>query len=74
MAAIAATLRAEAAIANISQAEMARKTGIARSSYRLYEQGKRRPDLVQLARIAEALGVSASHLVGEITRRAEADD
>ena len=68
--AIAATLRAERGIAGFSQAEMERRTGITRSSYRYYEKAERLPDMVALAKIAEALGVSLSRIVGEIERRA----
>lgn len=55
----------------MSQAAVARATGIARTSYRLYEQGERVPDVVQLAQIAEAFGVSFSYLMGEIERRVD---
>lgn len=71
-AATAATLRAERAAAGISQVQVADRTGIARTSYRFYEQGERKPDTVQLAQIAEAFGVSFSYLLGEIERRASA--
>ena len=69
-AAVAATLRAERGVAEISQAEAERRTGISRSSYRLYEEGKRQPDAVQLAKIAEAFGIPLTHLISEIARRA----
>lgn len=70
-AALAATLRAERGVARLSQAEVERRTGITRTSYRLYEEGKRQPDLVQLAVIAEAFGVSPLRLVREVERRAK---
>ncbi len=70
VAAVAATLRAERAAAGLSQVQVADRTGIARTSYRFYEQGERNPDTVQLAQIAEAFGVKFSYLVGEIERRA----
>ena len=69
-AALAATLRAERGVAKLSQAEVERKTRIARTSYRLYELGERQPDLVQLAVIAEAFGVATSYLIAEVERRA----
>lgn len=72
VAVVAATLRAERGIAGISQAEVERRTGITRSSYRLYELGKRQPDVGQLALIAEAFGVSVARLVSEAQRRADA--
>lgn len=70
-AALAATLRAERGVARLSQAEVERRTGITRTSYRLYEEGKRQPDMVQLAVIAEAFGVSPLRLVREVERRAK---
>lgn len=71
-AAVADTLCAERGIAKLNQVEAARRAGIARTSYRLYEQGERQPDAVQLAAIAEAFGISFAHLLGEIDRRAQA--
>lgn len=71
VAAVAETLRSERGIAKLSQAEAARRAGIARTSYRLYEEGERQPDMIQLVEIAQAYGVRLSHLVGEIERRAK---
>ena len=71
-AAVAATLRAERGVAGLSQAEVERKTGITRTSYRLYELGSRQPDMVQLATIANAFRISPVHLISEIQRRANA--
>ena len=68
--AVAATLRAERAVAGLDQAAIARPTGIARSSYRFYEQAARNPDVVQLAMIAEAFGVTFAYLMSEVDRRA----
>lgn len=72
--AVAAALRAERGVAGISQAEVERRTGITRSSYRLYEQGERQPDVVQLAGIAEAFGIPFSRLMFEIERRVECQE
>lgn len=41
----------------LSQVEVSQKAGIAVNSLRLYEAGKRQPNLETLQRIAEALGV-----------------
>ena len=71
VAAMAATLRAERGLAAISQAEVERRTGISRSSYRLYEQGVRNPDALSLALIAEAFGITPSRLISETERRAD---
>ena len=68
--AVADTLCAERGIAKLNQVEAAKRANIARSSYRLYEQGDRQPDAVQLAAIAEAFGISFTRLVSEIARRA----
>lgn len=70
-AAIAATLRAERGVADLSEAELARRTGISRTSYRKYESAERMPNAVQLATIAEAFGITMTHLVSEASRRAE---
>jgi len=70
-AAVASTLRAERAVADLSQVQVSERTQIARTSYRLYEEGKRQPDAIQLAAISAAFGVRFSYLIGEIERRAK---
>lgn len=70
--AVAATLRAERGVADKSQAEIERLTGISRSSYRLYEEARRLPDAVQMARIVEAFGIDWLYFMGEVARRVEA--
>lgn len=72
--AVAAALRAERGVAGLSQAEVERRTGITRTSYRLYELGKRQPDVTQLAQIAEAFGISFSRLMAAIEQRVELVD
>lgn len=67
--AVARSLRAMRGEAGLSQAEVERRTKIARTSYRMYETGERQPTVVQLAEIAEALGISFSQLMSEINRR-----
>ncbi len=47
-----------------SQALMAERLGIARSTYAGYETGKRSPDVEMFARISEELFVSADELLG----------
>lgn len=69
--AVAAALRSERGVAGLSQAEAGRLAGIARTSYRLYEEAERQPDVVQIAAIAEAFGISFSRLMNEIQQRAE---
>lgn len=72
VAAMAATLRAERGEAALSQAEVERRTGISRTSYRLYELGQRSPDALGLALIAEAFGVLPSRLISGAERRFKA--
>lgn len=67
--AVADAIAAERAVARLSQAAAARKAGIARTSYRLYEEAERQPDMVQLAKIAEAFGIPLSKLMAEVVRR-----
>ncbi|HZL06890.1 MAG TPA: helix-turn-helix transcriptional regulator [Coriobacteriia bacterium] len=68
--AVAATLRSERGVARMNQVETARKAGISRSSYRLYEKEERQPTAVQLAAISDAFGVTLVHFVAEVARRA----
>ena len=51
--------------AGLTQIQVAQRAGIAVNSLRLYEAGKRQPRLDQLQRIAAALGVSVSDLLGQ---------
>jgi transcriptional regulator with XRE-family HTH domain len=50
--------------AGLSQAELARATGIPKASIQGWEQGRRTPLLDAAARIAEALDVSLDDLAG----------
>lgn len=67
--AVADALSAERGVAKLNQVEAARRADIARTSYRLYEQGRRQPNAAQLAAIADAFGISFPYLMGEIKRR-----
>lgn len=49
----------------ISQNEISRRLGIARTTYASYEQGKREPDIEMLKKLSELHGVKVSHLIGE---------
>lgn len=69
-AALAETLRAERGVAGLSQAAVERLARISRTSYRLYEEGERQPNAVQLAAITEALGVPWLRFMAEVQRRA----
>ena len=55
--AVAATIRAERAALSLTQSDVIARSGLARSTYIRIETGQRVPDVTQLARIAEALGM-----------------
>ena len=48
----------------MSQKDVARKIGVAKSTYSLYESGNREPNLVTIKRIVSALNISADELLG----------
>ena len=50
--------------ANITQAEMAKIIGVARTTYAMYEQNKREPDTEILQKIADYHNVSIDYLLG----------
>lgn len=49
---------------NLTQADMAVKLGMKRSTYSLYESGKREPNIYSLQEIASMLGITLDELVG----------
>ena len=51
--------------AMLTQAQLAEKCGLAAITIHQYESGKRQPRLEQLAKIARAMGLYVSDLVGE---------
>ena len=62
--------------ANLTQEQLARKSGLATITIRQYELGKRQPRLEQLRQIADALGCSLFFLIndeGEMTAEASAE-
>lgn len=61
---IGQNIRAERKKKGLTQVIVAEKAGIAVNSLRLYEAGKRHPNLEQLRKIALAIGVPVSDLVG----------
>lgn len=69
-AALAETLRAERAAAKLTQVELAAKAGIPRVTYNRYETGERRPNVVQVAQIADGLGMKLSTFLGRVEARA----
>ena len=48
----------------ISQKELAENIGVAKSTYSLYESGKREPNVDTIKKIASSLNVSADTLLG----------
>jgi transcriptional regulator with XRE-family HTH domain len=66
-AAFAAQLRAERAVAGVSQDELARRTGISKSTILRLESGERVMDTAQLGAICRALGIA----IGTFAVRAE---
>lgn len=58
--AVAEQIRAERAVADLTQEQLAERAGIARSTYIRLETGKRVADATQLARICGALGIPQS--------------
>ena len=49
---------------NITQANMSKLLGLSRSTYSLYELGRREPNIDTLKKIASILGVTLDELIG----------
>lgn len=56
-------LKAERMKQNMSYGELAQRTGLHRTALSLIERGERHPSLVNVLRIAEALGVKLEKLL-----------
>ena len=69
--ATAETIRAERAAAKMSQAEVARGSGLSRISYIRYETGERKPNIAQVASIAQAMNIPFITFVKRIEERAK---
>lgn len=67
--AVAAQVRAERAVAQWTQAELARRAGINRISIIRIERGERVADTTQLARLAHAFGLSLVEFVQRAEQR-----
>lgn len=64
MADFAANLKLLRTNKSLSQAELAEKLGISKSSVSMYEQGKREPDFHVLGMIADFFQVDTDYLMG----------
>lgn len=58
------TLKALRTAAKLTQSEFAEKVGLGRTTYAMYEQGKREPDLETLKIIAKYHKVTIDYLIG----------
>ena len=66
---VAAQIRAERAAVNLTQGEVMRRSGIARSTYIRIEAGSHIADTTELAKIVLALGVPMSELFRRVEDR-----
>lgn len=48
----------------VTQAELATKIGVAKSTYSMYESGSREPSVETIKKIADCLGILPSYLLG----------
>lgn len=55
--------------AEITKAELARRSGLSVAAIQGYETGRRTPNAEQLAKVAAALGCSADYLLGLVTEK-----
>lgn len=54
--------------AGLSQAELARRLSVSKSTIGMYERGERRPDFELLERIADFFGVDVTYLISTADR------
>lgn len=57
----------------ITQADVADRIGVARTTYAMYEQGKREPDLNTINTIASFYDVTADYLLGRTNQKSLID-
>lgn len=67
--ALAATLRAERAAANLTFEELADRSGVSKSSLLRFEKGTRDPSISSLYKIARALKTTPAHLAAQAEDR-----
>lgn len=59
----------------LNQEEVAKKIGVGRTTYAMYEQGNREPDNDTLSEIADFFGVTTDYLIGrDVPRWADKTD
>ncbi|MBQ9387924.1 MAG: helix-turn-helix transcriptional regulator [Lachnospiraceae bacterium] len=51
-------------IAGLSQKDVSARVGVAKSTYSLYESGKREPNISTICKIAKVLKISGNELLG----------
>lgn len=68
--AVAATLRAERARLDVTMDELARRSGLSKSTIVRMEKGARSPDVEQLSALVGVYGITISQLFAEAERRA----
>lgn len=56
---------------NITQSDLAKRIGVARTTYAMYEQGQREPDYDTLQKIADFFDVSTDFLLGRSEKKYE---
>ena len=59
---------------NLSQEEISKRLGIARTTYASYEQGKREPDIDMIRKIANFHGIEPGVLIEETKNKKERDE
>ena len=57
-------MRAQRETAGLTQHALAKRSAVNRSTIAMLEAGRQHPTFVQIARIAKALGLSATELIG----------
>lgn len=67
--AVAATIRAERAAAELTQSDMQDRAGIPKQTYIRIEKGQRVVDVTQLAHICAALGLTLEQFMARVGER-----
>lgn len=67
--AVSAQIRAERAASDLTQADVVKRSGIARSTYVRIEAGTRVPDVTQVAQLCEVWGIGLAEFFGRVESR-----